>query len=128
MEKNDIRVDQLDKVAGGTGVEHYSECPACGSKNIRLQKTEGINGFALAFQYLTKHGRHILVEIVVLVVYPFLHHTAGYLIVVVVKGKHLAAFLRNPEMDVGEQRRCLGRGKFLADFSKSALNLLRCLF
>ena len=56
MEKNDIKVDQLSKVAGGTGVEHYAECPACGSKNIQLQKTEGDSKLGYAQYYCPDCG------------------------------------------------------------------------
>ena len=41
MEKKIIDAEQLNSVSGGTDVEHYTECPACGSKNIKLLKTEG---------------------------------------------------------------------------------------
>lgn len=56
MEKDVIWADQLSQVAGGTGAEHYTECPACGSKNIKLMKSEGDSKLGYAKYYCPDCG------------------------------------------------------------------------
>ena len=59
VDSRDVRMlnmEDLEIVAGGTGISHYTECPACGSKNIRIQKTEGDSKLGYATYYCPDCG------------------------------------------------------------------------
>ena len=48
---------------------------------------------------------HLVVEVLLLVVYPRLNDTTGYFVLVVIERHHVAAFLRHSDVNVAHQRR-----------------------
>ena len=82
----------------------------------------------VALQTLAQHRGDVFVELRVFVVYPRLYHHTRYLVLLIVEGYHLTAFLRHTEVDVGQVRDVLGHGKLLCYLAKSTVYLLVGLF
>ena len=94
-----------------------------------LKDSEIINDLRILAQGVSQNLCNLIIEVLILVVYPLLNYAASNLCVVIVKGKEFTTVLGNSYMDVGQHgvffiwRLCW---KLLSHLFDKALNLLNC--
>ena len=69
---------------------------------IWLQDSEIINDLRILAQGVSQNLCNLIIEVLILVVYPLLNYAASNLCVVIVKGKEFTTVLGNSYMDVGQ--------------------------
>ena len=69
----------------------------------------------------------LVVEVVILVVYPLLHDNTSYLLVVIVECNKFTRFLVYTDVDISENSSLLGCGKLVGHLLDGTLDLLDSL-
>ena len=70
---------------------------------------------------------NLVIEVIILVVYPLLHNDTSYLIVVVIESHKLTCFLVYTEVNVGENGSLFCCWKLVGHLIDGTLDLLDCL-